>query len=362
MSAQLDRQGALSLVSPEMAVRIEQQIVDKQRNIDYDTKEFTVELLVQKFEAGDFFVPSYQRAFVWNKDRQSKFIESVLLGLPIPFMFMADTPDGRLEIVDGAQRLNTLTEFMANRLRLSALDVLTDLKGCLYADVPPAQQRKFKNRTLRMIVLSDKTTADAKFNIFERINTGSDSLKSSEVRRGAYSGPFYDFVDECAGKTDFMMLCPISDKLARRGERQELVLRFFAYADRYDEFKHDVAKFLNRYMVDKTRLYKSDPDAAENDKRHKTRSFSEMLRFVKAHFPNGFAKTAGANTTPRVRFEAIAIGVHLALQEQPELIPTNMNWLASKEFAKETTTHASNSATRLRSRIEYVRDALLGRI
>src|SRR5438552_2196728 len=110
MPGHLDRQGALTLVSPEAGAKIEQQIVEKQRTLDYDTKEFTVELLVQKFDAGDFFVPSYQRAFVWSKDRQSKFIESVLLGLPIPFMFMADTADGRLEIVDGAQRLNTLTE------------------------------------------------------------------------------------------------------------------------------------------------------------------------------------------------------------------------------------------------------------
>ena len=87
-------QGTLRLLTPEQSARIEEQILEKQRAIDYDTKEFTVELLVNKFESGEFFIPSYQRAFVWLRERQSKFIESVLLGLPIPFMFMADTPDG----------------------------------------------------------------------------------------------------------------------------------------------------------------------------------------------------------------------------------------------------------------------------
>ena len=78
-----------------------------------------------------------------------------------------------LEIVDGAQRLNTLASFMSDKLRLIHLEQLTDLEGCTFSDLPTAQQRKFKNRTLRMIVLSDKTTPDSKFSIFERINTAA---------------------------------------------------------------------------------------------------------------------------------------------------------------------------------------------
>jgi hypothetical protein len=353
------KQRTLSLVPPEHMSKIEQQLVNEQRTIDYDTKEFTVELLVQKFESGDFFIPVYQRAFVWNKERQSKFIESVLLGLPIPFMFMADTADGRLEIVDGAQRLNTLVSFMSDKLRLNALEVLGELDGCNYSNLPPAQQRKFKNRTLRMIVLSDKTTPASKFSIFERINTTSDPLKSSELRKGAYSGPFYNLLDECAGQSDFILLCPVGVGPARRGERHELVLRFFAYAERYLDFSHDVTAFLNRYMRDKTKAYTNDPIAAEKDREYKRKMFSDMLAFVKKHFPAGFAKSPSARTTPRVRFEAISVGVWLALERKPDLAPANMNWLDSSEFRRQTTTHASNSAPRLRGRIEFVRDSLL---
>jgi hypothetical protein len=361
MSKSHTSQGMLPFLTPEQSARIERQIIERQRTIDYDTKEFTVELLVQKFESGDFFVPAYQRAFIWSRERQTKFVESVLLGLPIPFMFMADTLDGRLEIVDGAQRLNTLAHFVSDRLRLSHLEQLTDAEGCVFSDLPTAQQRKFKNRTLRMIVLSDKTTADSKFNIFERINTGSDSLKSSELRKGAYSGPFHELIDECAGQSDFILLCPVGEKLVRRGERRELVLRFFAYSQIYRAFSHDVAGFLNQYMRDKTKLYKEDSSTAERDRTDKRRAFSEMLRFIKTYFPYGFAKTRSAKTTPRVRFEAISVGVHLALVEVPTLKPTDMTWLTSKEFSRHTTTHASNSAPRLRGRIEFVRDSLLAK-
>jgi hypothetical protein len=354
------RQTVLALGGATRGPIIEQQLIEKQRTIDYDTKEYTVELLVNKFDTGDFFIPPYQRAFVWHPDRQSKFVESVLLGLPIPFMFGADTAEGLIEVVDGAQRLYTLSFFMTDNLRLRNLEILTELEGCIYGDVPPAQQRKFKNRTLRMIVLSDRTTPGSKFNIFERINTGSDSLRSSEVRKGAYSGPFYNFIDECAWKSDFVALCPVGEIPAKRGERQELVLRFFAYSERYLQFSHSVKEFLNKYMSEKSKLYSGDDAEAQRDRELKRERFSSMLTFVRKHFVHGFAKGVGATTTPRVRFEAISVGVALALEQNPKLVPRDLSWLASKEFERHTTTHASNSAPRLRGRIEFVRDRLLG--
>ncbi len=109
----------------------EDQILEKQKIVDFDIKEFTIELLISKYLKGidendnDIFIPEYQRNFVWDKTRQSKFIESVLLGLPIPYIFTADT-DGRLEIVDGSQRLRTLVAFLQNKLVLRDLDVLTE--------------------------------------------------------------------------------------------------------------------------------------------------------------------------------------------------------------------------------------------
>jgi hypothetical protein len=147
-----------------------------------------------------------------------------------------------------------------------------------------------------------------------------------------------------------MSLCPLSDQLRKRGEGEELVLRYFAYSESYLEFKHSVKDFLNTYIKRK------NLDFSDSNSRN---SFSHMLNFVSKYFPNGFAKAPSAKSTPRVRFEAISVGVHLALNADPKLAVRDMSWLISDAFKRHTTTHASNSSVKLRGRIEFVRDALL---
>ena len=94
--------------------RLEAQIANEQRNVKYDIREFTIEYYVNKYSQGvendtnELFVPDYQREFIWTDFRQSKFIESVMLGLPVPLIFVAEDSDGRFEIVDGSQRIRTL--------------------------------------------------------------------------------------------------------------------------------------------------------------------------------------------------------------------------------------------------------------
>lgn len=329
----------------------EVQLKDKQRDVDYDTKDFTIDYLIKAFQDDHFYIPEYQRKFVWDPKRQRRFIESVLLGLPIPFLFIAEMDDGRLEIVDGAQRVQTLEAFVNDDLVLDGLEKLPALDGFRFTDLPGSQQRKFSNRALRMIVLDESTSLDVRQDIFDRINTGSLTARPSEVRKGAFGGPFYKVIQDCAKNEDFLRLCPITDSVRKRGEGEELVLRFFAYSDSYRTFQHDVANFLDRYI----RTHRDNFDEHEMVAR-----FIRMIEFVKKHFPYGFAKADNSKTTPRVRFEAISVGVHLALEQGPGLVPPPVNWLDSPSFKQQTTTHASNSGPKLRARVEYVRARLLG--
>lgn len=89
--------------------------------------------------------------------------------------------------------------------------------------------------------------------------------------------------------------------------------------------------------------------------------FERTLAFVRDHFEFGFAKSQNATTTPRVRFEAIAVGVALALKEKPDLNVDNVDWINSDAFKEQTTSDASNNEGKLAARVEYVRDRLLGR-
>ena len=180
--------------------QIENQIEEEKKSVDYDTREFTIEIVVDKylknFEKNDneIFVPDYQREFTWDEQRQSKFIESIVLGLPVPLIFLAENEKGRLEIVDGSQRIRTLSAFFSDELTLCNLKKLTNLNGFRFSQLSLGRQRKIKNSALRAIVLRDNTTEEIKNDIFERINRGSDPLYSMEKRKGIFKSPFNDFI------------------------------------------------------------------------------------------------------------------------------------------------------------------------
>ena len=326
------------------------QIKEMQRQIDYDTKDYTIEFLVDKLKKGDFFIPEYQRKFIWKESNKSLFIESVLLGLPIPFMFFGNCENGKIEIIDGAQRLQTLRDFIDDTLKLKGLSKLDSLNKFRFSDLSEAQQRKFKDKTLRVITLDENTTNDVRQDLFNRINTSGVKANDSEVRRGSYPGKLTDFIEDCCRNELFIKLCPVSKRSEERYERFELVLRFFAYTNNYLSFVHDVNTFLDKFLVDNMDTFDEEQYRAE---------FLAMLNFVRTYFGNGFAKLPNSTTTPRVRFEAIAVGVALALRSAPRLAPKDMTWLDSADFKRWTTSDASNNQSKLRGRIEYVRDQLL---
>ena len=339
----------------------EKQIVEHQKIVDYDTKEYPVETVVAKYLArkrdddNELFVPDYQRDFTWSKNRQSKFVESMLIGLPIPYIFVADVTEkeARLEIVDGSQRIRTLAAFVTNQLVLEGLEKLTNLNGFKFCDLEIVRQRRFLRRTIHMIELSEEADEAVRRDVFERINTGSDVLRDMEVRRGLKSGPFLDLIESCASNQLFKGLAPLSEYSERRREREEFVLRFFAYLENYNNFDKRVREFLDEYMA-QTQAGFNETRAAEL-----RAAFMQMLEFVQQNFPYGFRKAQNHVRTPRIRFEAIAVGVALALKQNPQLKVKSLAWLDSDEFKVHTTSDASNSRPKVIGRIEYVRDHLL---
>jgi len=339
------------MLTDEQKSAAEEQIRALRKEIDYNTRDYTIDFLIQQFRNDEFYIPDeYQRQYIWNDSDKNRFVESILLGLPIPLMFFSDTEDGRCEIIDGAQRTQAMEEFMSGDLVLADLKKLTSLNGFSYNDIPPYFRKKFDKTNMRIIVLSDDTSLEIRQEIFNRINTTGREAKPSEIRRGSFRGPFMDFLMECTENLVFKEVCPISKTMKKRYEQLELVIRFFAFLDHYQDFTHRVDVFLDEYIEQTMKDYDKDAMQAE---------FDRMLGFVKNYFPNGFAKSPTAKSTPRVRFEAIAVGVALALREKPNLVPVSMDWLTSEEFKIHTTTHASNSPARVSGRILYVKKMLL---
>lgn len=343
---------------------LEKEIEKEQRNVSYDTREYTVELIVNKYsenidrDSNEFFVPDYQREFVWDEYRQSRFIESLLVGLPIPYIFLAETKDGRYEIVDGSQRIRTLAAFLKNELTISKLDVLKSLNGFKFKDLLPSRQRKFKNISLKMIVLSERTTDKTKNEIFERINRGADLLKDMEKRKGIYKGSFNDFIYEIAKNEKYVKLTPIAIWFEKRQEREELILRYFAFLELYPNFRQHVgiAQQLDEYMDKKNKNF------TNSEKNNFTKIFLQMLDFIEAALPYGFSKK-GSQQVSRVYFEALSVGVTFALKENSNISPKKSKLLeavSSDEFKRIISgKYHTHTPDRICARIEYIRDYLL---
>jgi len=357
-------EGTREPITQEEQQAAEEQIVTHHRTIDYDTREYPVEVLVRKYldrleqDENDLFVPDYQREHTWSELHQSRFIESVLIGLPIPYLFVADVPgkEGRLEIVDGSQRIRTLAAFLENNLVLGGLKKLDRLNGFRFDDLPQVRQRRFKRHTLRMIELTENAGEEVRRDIFERINTGSQPLTPMEVRWGINENDALRLIRQLSADPLMERLAPLNDASVKRREREEFVLRFFAYLNNYQQFDRRVVDFLNEYLNTLQETF--TPEVGETMRRE----WTKMLSFVAKYFPTGFYKKEGHVRTPRVRFEAIAVGAALALRENADLEPEPVEkWINSTQFEKHTTSGSSNSKPKIIARIEYVRDRLMGR-
>jgi len=337
----------------------EAEIVEQSKRIEFYITEYSVELLAAKMQSGEFQIPAYQREDTWEPARKSRFIESLLMGLPIPFLFFWESPDtGKLEIVDGSQRLRTIQQFILGDMVLGELDELPSLEGLKFSDLPEARQRKIKNRSIRGIVLNEHADEQARFDLFDRINTGSKVANKAEVRRGALVGPFLDLVIELAADARFAELAPVSEAQSNLREREELATRFFAYGDGLAGYQDKVSPFLFAYAKRMNAHFTQSPEAVEEYRKR----FIDTMDFISRTFPYGFRRSVTGTATPRARFEAIAIGSYLALQQRPQIAeerPDVRQWLDSDEFRAVTGSDGANAIRRLRGRIDFVRDRLL---
>ena len=341
------------------AAAAEAQIVEQSKRIEFYVTEYSVELLAQKMANGDFEIPAYQREDTWEAARKSRFIESLLMGLPIPFLFFWEKPEtGRLEIVDGSQRLRTIQQFVLGDMVVGELEELTQLQGLRFRDLPDSRQRKIQNRSIRGIVLNEHADEEARFDLFDRINTSSKIANKAEVRRGSLLGPFLNMVIDLASDPTFATLAPVPEAQTKLREREELVTRFFAYSDGLEGYEDRPSQFLFQYAKRMNKRFVEHPEEAETYRRR----FTDIMAFVGRVFPFGFRRVENGIATPRARFEAIAIGSYLALQIRDDLREAAIDvtpWIASDEFRAVTGSDGANAIARLRRRTDFVRDRLL---
>jgi len=348
---------------------LDKQLQIERRAVDFDTFDIHTQQLLTMLEEGQVYVaPAYQRQFRWDDERCSQLIESLMLGIPVPSLFMATNPDSTWEVVDGVQRLSSIVKFaggdklrsklgIVDELRLSGLKKLTEFDGLTFSELSSKTQNHFKTRPLKVVTLNDKSDMVVRYDLFERLNRGGVLLSDQEIRKCIFQGDFSKYLERLAKVPAFKKVVRLQKGKQRDGTAEECVLRFFAFLHNYMHFDHSVIEFLNDYMEKAT---KGGFDYQKNEA-----LFVETFKQLERVFPNGLTRPGkGAvrrTTTPLNLFEGVSVGAALAIQKSGKLNGTSVNkWIASDELAKFTK-GATNSKTAVAGRIHFCRDRFLGK-
>jgi hypothetical protein len=215
--------------------------------------------------------PEYQRRLVWDKKKKSRLIESLLMNIPVPPIFLFEHDLNRYEVMDGQQRLNSIIEFYSNELKLAGLDHWSVLNGMTYSQLPPKIQRGLDRRRVSATVLLNESgggedgARELRRQIFDRLNTGGQKLNAQELRNCLYSGSFNELLVELAGQPVFNDLWDIprykdhirhdhisealrESPLYKRMQDVEIVLRFFAFRGPRSRIVGAVKRMLDKKM------------------------------------------------------------------------------------------------------------------
>lgn len=216
--------------------------------------DFLVDGLIRRLDDGDIFKPTFQRNFVWSLPQASKFIESILLGLPIPgiFLYREESTKKHL-IIDGLQRLTTIQAYEngflpdSNR-RFSLKGVKARFEGKSLEELEITDQRRFRDAAIHATIIQQNYPREdnsAVFHIFERLNTGGTPLQAQEMRAAVFHGEFQDMLESLNKHPSWR---EIFGRVNKRAKDQELILRFLAMYFNIQNYAEPMKKFLNDFM------------------------------------------------------------------------------------------------------------------
>lgn len=221
-------------------------------DIFVENKPFSLRQIVDLINDGDIDLsPNFQRNFIWDKTRQSKLIESILLGLPLPSIYLSQYEDGRLTIVDGLQRLTTIKYFLEDKLVLSNLEYLEKCNNKKYSELEsvlsPLRLRRFGQTQIMCFVIDYRSPSKLKYDLFKRLNTGGKPLNNQEIRN-CLSRPHLQNVLHEMVNTDAFKNATNGSVKDTRMEAQEAALRFIYFYDQYNA-SNPIGNY-NGYMDD----------------------------------------------------------------------------------------------------------------
>ncbi|WP_460116809.1 GmrSD restriction endonuclease domain-containing protein [Pseudomonas sp. S2_C03] len=349
----------------------------KTQNVEYDL--FSLQRLITKNIIK--LDPDYQRRHRWPIETSSRLIESLILNIPIPIVFISQDIDvdeeigetiSRYTVIDGQQRLTAIYNFLNNDYALEGLEALPELDGMRYNDLPPFLLRRLEERTVKCLRIDSTVDEQVKFDIFERLNTGSIKLEAQELRNATARGPFNLLIKELAKNKKFRQIIQINEhnpgesSKVKKMEDVELVLRFFALIDkRYLLLKKGFKDFLTDSLNEFNLLLPEELDEASK-KFIATVDFihdaAGSMPFAKYRLDKGeFKKMSSFNAAV---YDAVMVGTAECLSTDEMRNPANQRKLdnyiqlfADNDFfaaVSGSVNDAAKVATRINAMIGFI--------
>ncbi|MBT1710751.1 DUF262 domain-containing protein [Fulvivirgaceae bacterium PWU5] len=336
----------------------------KERTVKTQSIEYDLETLVKKIQKGIIKLdPDYQRRHRWDESTSSRLMESLILNIPIPIIYLSydidvDTNEegARYSVIDGQQRLTAILQFFEGTYALQNLDILDDLEGCFYKDLPPFLLRRLEERTIKCLRIDSTIDPQVKYDIFERLNSGAVKLESHELRNAIHRGPFNDLCKKLAKDTDFRRLIqipeddPENNSKVKKMEDVELVLRFFSLMnDNYKNYKKSKDKQFKDFLSENLAVKNSLPTV---ELKKSSDTFIKVIQLIRLHFgdlafakykfENGkFVKQSNFNAAV---YDALAVGIVSEVDLEKSHI-TDGQVSAFKELFKDSAFHDSVSGS-----------------
>lgn len=326
-------------------------------NISSYGADYTVDSLVKRLKTNAFYVPPFQRAYVWSQKQASRFIESLLLGLPVPGIFLYKEPEtNRHLVIDGQQRLRTLQFFVEGffqekKFRLT--NISSQWEGKTYEELEQADQLKLDDAVVHATVfqqLEPQEGDSSIYFVFERINTGGMRLSSQEIRVCLTYGPFAALLLELSKNESWRM---IYGSLSKRLKDQELILRFLAFYFGDIRYERPMSVFLNQFMALNRKLDKRPADEF-------TKVFSTTIAAVAQTIgPRAFRPVRSLNAAV---FDSVMVALATRLAASPIKKPASLtkqyDALLSDSEYQESITRSTSNEDRVKNRMEIAKKYL----
>ena len=276
--------------------------------------DYTVDSLVKRLQSGAFYIPPFQRAYVWKRPQASRFIESLLLGLPVPGVFVArESGASKHLIIDGQQRLKTLQYFFENKFsdsdrKFQLTNVASKWNGLTINNLDPDDQQRLEDSVLRVTIFKQEHPDDNRsiYSVFERLNTGSSKLYPQEIRTCVSHGALIELLRDLNADENWRL---IFGPLSKRQKDQELILRFLAFYFDGENYKGSMRDFLDRFTAKYRNL--SEPHESQF---HQV--FANTIQTAYEAIGNGAFRPISKLLNAAV-FDSVMVGIAKRNQQKP---------------------------------------------